>query len=439
MGASLQVARVSFTLRKEDVNKGSYLRYDEAAIGARPDYDSALKSEGLQIAPIAFSQSFFDATSVCYGEVSLSWGVNIVVPGATPDVSGVVMIYSPNGEPQTISSGQILVESSNSYAYEHVGVPEGHWAYYSLFVHYTSTGGDDYYEKAASLSVLQPKNYGSTLMLWNRIPEFYRNQDQDIAQQQLNAGTYIPSPCAAPGMIPFDAPIGPLFKYLSIIGYDMDRMRTILDYVMTAKDPILADGQVLDAVAQQMGVTMKTSDLGAARLRNVMDDIGYFRRSKGTPASIEGYAEAVGISEVDLNQTAHTVKRYAQRVNYVTVPKTATGIYQHRPAHVSEVATPTPFAGSPYATPPRYTITGTSFQSNGTGASAGVTHALIRINSPVPVEVGDAVGFSIHSGIGTEAIKWVRLVDAAGVQQAISYDMKRADGAPAFLVDFFGP
>lgn len=430
------MARVSFTLQKYDANKGSYLRYDEA-IAARPDYDSALKAEGLQLAPTAFTEAFFDATSVCYGEVSLSWGVEIEPVGPLPVVTGMVMVYSPNGEPQTISSGQVLVESSTDFSFEHTDVPQGHWAYYSLFVHYTSNSGDDYYERAASINVLLPRNYGSTLALWNRIPEFYRNQDQAIADQEVANGVYRPAPCAAPGLVDDDVPMGPLFKYLSIIGYDMDRMRTILDYTMTAKDPNLADSEVLDALADEMGVSMSTSDLGASRLRNVVNDVGYLRRSKGTPSSIEAYGQAIGISDIEIDQAAHTIRRFSQRVNYVTVPKTATGIVQHRPAHENEELTPTPFAGSAYATPPRYTVTGTAFQSNNTGASAGVTHALIHISSPIPVRVGDSVGFSVHSGIGTEAIKWVRIVDDAGVQQGISYDKKRADGAPAYQVDFF--
>src|ERR1700741_1653963 len=168
------MARVSFRLRNTSGELGSYLRYDEDELGPRTDYDSALRADGLQLAPQEFSESFFDATSVCYGEVDLTWAVNIVdTITADPQITGVVVVYSPNGEPQTIASGDILVESTNTFNHTQGGLTEGRWAYYSLFVHYESNAGDNYYEKVASVAELVPKNYGSNLLLWNRIPEYY--------------------------------------------------------------------------------------------------------------------------------------------------------------------------------------------------------------------------------------------------------------------------
>lgn len=338
------MARVSFTVRSTAGASGSYLRYDDA-MGVRTNDDSKLRYDGFQFAPSVFDASFFQADSVCYGEVQLNWGVTILPIAAPPPVvTQSLLVYSTLGEPTTILSGEVLVENDSTLAYTHTGLPEGQWAYYSLFVHYASTGGDSYYERVASLSVLVPKNYGSTMALWNRIPAHYREQD-------MNMGTADFAPCieTPPGDV-----VGPLFKYLSIFGFDMDRMRTILDYVMTAHDPAVADTEALDALAIQMDIlgtkatmlfnqTMTAADLGTARLRRVLNDIGFFYRAKGTPASVQFLARALTGSDVTLDTAAHTVTIYSQRVNYITAPANPVSLLTSRSAVDSEVTTPLPF------------------------------------------------------------------------------------------------
>lgn len=443
------MARVSFTLRRTESNPdlGSYLRYDDtqsyessapggsaaASIGpgSRTDYDSALRADGLQIAPEEFEESFFEAISVCYGEVSLDWAVNISEsPGDSPVVTEVLVVYSPLGEPQTIASGQVLVESDSEYSYQHTGLPEGKWAYYSLFVHYQSTGGDSYYERVASLSVLVPKNYGSTLDLWNRIPAYYRLQDQLLGEEETSAGCY--------GTLPADNVIGPLFKYLSIIGFDMDRIRTIIDHMMVSRDPSIAHSQVLTALGQQMGTLLKTSDLGAQRMRALMNDIGFFRRSKGTEIGIEYFAKSVSNSDIEINQVDKTITIYSQRVNYITTPKNGSGIVTHRAAgDVEQVeANALPFSDTTYsAYSGSYNYSGTNFTTTGTGAGADVNSVIFHIDSVVPVRLGDSVGFSVHSNIGTSALKWARVVDASENVLGFSDVGKSIDGVRAYEVN----
>lgn len=408
------MARVSFTLRRpsSDVDLGSYLRYDND-LGVRTDLDSTLRADGLQIAPTTFSESFFDATSVCYGEVSLEWAVDVAdAPGVgTPEVTGLVLVYSPLGPPQTMAAGSILVESSDTFSYEHSGLTEGRWAYYSLFVHYQSDSGDDYYERVASLSVIVPKNYGSSLMLWNRIPEYYRQQDTALGDSDY-------SPCL--GSVPPGNVVGPLFKYLSVIGFDMDRIRTLLDYHMVANDPRLANSEHLDALSKQLDGMLLSNDLGAARLRSLLNDIGFFRRTKGTELGTSFFGRAISGSVMDIDQDTGEITVYSQRVNYITTPKNGSGVTQHRPAHMDEAAVTEPFSLDMSAYDP-YEVTGSSFVSNGTGASVGVTHVLIHLDSPVPVVLGDRVCFAVKSGVGTSAIEWIRLVNAAGDDMALPF------------------
>lgn len=443
------MARVSFTLRRTDTTPdlGSYLRYDDAqsyetstpgggSAGAsvapfsRTDYDSALRADGLQIAPEVFEDTFFEAISVCYGEVDLDWAVNISEsPADTPVVTEVLVVYSATGEPQTIASGTVLVESSSEYSYQHGGLPEGKWAYYSLFVHYESTGGDSYYERVASLSVLVPKNYGSTMDLWNRIPAYYRLQDQ-LLGEVTEVGCY--------GTLPADNVIGPLFKYLSIIGFDMDRIRTIIDHVMVSRDPSIAHSTVLTALGQQMGTILTTSDLGAQRMRALMNDIGFYRRSQGTEIGIEYFAKSVSNSDISIDQVNREITIYSQRVNYVTVPKTGAGIITHRAAGDVEhtEANALPFSDATYAAySGSYDYSGTDFTTTGTGSGDDVNSVIFHIDSVVPVELGDTVGFSVHSNIGTDALKWVRVVDASENVMGFSDVAKSVDGVRAYEVN----
>jgi len=336
------MARVSFTLRRPstDADLGSYLRYDDA-LGARTDYDSALRADGLQTAPSTFATSSFSATSVCYGEVELEWEVPLVAVEdltATPEPTDVVLVYSSEGEPATIASGTILVESTDTFAYSHHGLMEGRWAYYSLFVHYQSTGGDSYYEKVAALSVIVPKDYGSTAQLWKRIPEYYRNQDTMIGDLDYDAA------CLGSVITSSTQTVGPLLKFLAVFGYEIDRMRTLLDYQMVAYDPALANSEHLDALSEQLGVDMLSSALGSRRLRTLLNDIGVFRRSKGTASSVEFFGQAIAGSDVSIDQATGEVIVYSQRVNYITDPVDGESVTTTRPATVLEETAPQAFS-----------------------------------------------------------------------------------------------
>lgn len=443
------MARVSFTLRRSDSDPdlGSILRWDDDLGADRTNYDSALRADGFQIAPEEFTESFFDVTSVCYGEVSLSWGVDISpTVGEAPTVTGIVVVYSPLGEPQTIASGDILVEASDTFSYEHTGLVEGRWAYYSLFLHYESSGGDSYYERAASLAVIVPKNYGSNLMLWKRIPEYYRIQDTLLGDSNF-------SPCL--GNVPPGNVVGPLFKYLSVIGFEMDRARTMIDYQMVSFDPDLANTEHLDALGQQMAVGMRESDLGGKRLRTLMNDVGFFRRSKGTLLGTEFFGKSISGSVVEIDQDAGEITVYSQRVNYITSPKNGAGITTHRPAFYSEQFSPDPFEGGSGLFPAEdlwpstslfpeedttlggyntYTVVGSSFTPNGSGASVGLTSVLFHLDSPVPVKLGDRICFSVQSNVGTNGIKWARLVDSEGNEIGFENVSSTVGGSPAFEI-----
>ena len=347
------MARVSFTLRRNTVDHGSFVRFDTTEYNAAAsagnaasagtwtlsgdrDSDASLRSDGYQLPPVEYAESFLEAYPVAYGVSKITWGAPLESVGGSPAPSQTVLVYSPYGPASTISSGTILSEGSTEFTYDHNGLVGGQWAYYTLFIRYQSNAGDDYYEPAASVEILIPENYGSTTLLWNRIPQYYREQDTAIGEYVDPTSDFAVQEL---GATPVGNVVGPLFKFLSIFGFEMDKTRTLIDYLMVTKDPGIANTESLDALAQTVGVGATSEVINASRVRAILDDIGYIRRSKGTLAGLEAFGRAVSSSELVVDTSSREITFYSQRVNYITDPQDANITncsVTHRPAHVSE-------------------------------------------------------------------------------------------------------
>jgi hypothetical protein len=315
------MARASFTLRKTTLDQGSYLQYPIDPAGAasigdaiydeRTDNDNFLRADDLLLVPtgpgFTLDAGVFEATVLDYRTVRVKWNVQLESTlGETPVPYQAIIKYTEDGASQTINVGETLRESSYSDSVIHA-VPEGvSWAYYTLFIRYLSSGGvDDYYEPVASVKVLMPTNYGSTEDLFARIPEHYRWLDnrQAITQDR-----------------------GPLYRFLSIIGWDLDRTRTLLDYIMTMRDPQIADQEALDALAEDFGIGIKSHELGTQRVRSLIDGIGLIRRGKGTLGIVERTLKSLTGCDVSYDPDTGDIKVYAQRVNLIYDPRLNSGI-----------------------------------------------------------------------------------------------------------------
>jgi phage tail-like protein len=312
------MARKSFTLQKLSAEYGSYVQYPSgtgaASVGltVRTDDDSRLKSDGLLVAPILSTPvrsgsllpyaSFFSAEVSDYEEIILTWDaplndLSLAPTNSTVVATALLISYSEDGEPPTVSDGTVITSDATSNIYYHK-VPSGKWAYYTMFVKFESRDGDLYYEPTAKLAVLTPAKYNSVDDLYKKIPEYYRNLDDNMS---TGLG-------------------GPLYRYLSIFGFEIDRVRTALDFMISMKDPQLANSEVLDYLAQDLGVDLRAHELGAARLRNLMNIIGYLRRSEGTIGSLEYAMQAITGSDIEIDVDNYVVKVFAQRVNLLKDP-----------------------------------------------------------------------------------------------------------------------
>lgn len=320
------MAFVSFRLRRKDNISapdpnpfGSYLRSDETTAPTgltRLDTDSALRADGFITAVVGEQILSFSAVATTYTSVNLAWSqINISDREAlTTGESGVfeiVVVYSKTGFPETVSDGVIIktqTHSDGTYSVTHQNVDSGRWAYYSLFVHWNQNGtgpsGVNWYERVATLQELVPLNYGSSDQLWSRIPLHYRNDDvegRDDDPEGMSQGHFQ--------------------RFIKIFGFEMDRTRSLINAVMTQYDPILTESESLAELSTMVGLEVGINDIGVSRIRQILQDIGYYRQRKGTIEATRRYLTAVSGCRVDVieSQTSprYTFRVFAEKANLV--------------------------------------------------------------------------------------------------------------------------
>lgn len=447
------MARKSFVLRSTSATAttgGSYLQYPSgseaasAGLVVREYVDTLLRADGVTtdgatsdpilsdpIIPGYTSPSgqvltkvaFFESNILDYNEVKLTWGTSLVnTLTTTPQPTRVIINYSSLGEPQTVSDGLTLVDSATISEITHYPNP-GEWAYYTLFVKYEAYTGNasagasvgvEYYEKAASVSELMPFNYGCTADMYAKIPEYYRLLDG--VQDSGNGG--------------------PLYRLISLFGFEADRAKTTLDYLMSCKDPLRSHSQVLNVISKDLSLGINSDELGASVLRELLNNIGTVRRSFGTADAVKTIAEALTGSYVDVNKTNNVIKVYAQRVNLLKDPEIysgAKGSFAGGSPYTSDFATtlltggasvPSVTAsysgGDPYSSlttidefPLDPSVTPSPFDDPSTfnelwsyfpdPASGGSTTVLQTVDPYVYVTGGETLTFSIQGSLYTNA------------------------------------
>lgn len=326
------MGRVSFRLRRdssisgETVNAGSFNRGGQqwqsiAGVSTtNQDNDRGIRSRNLVLAFDSGEESFLEALSVDYNTNLIAWSISTtpttvpLVPTNGSGLVGLKLVYSPTGYPEAADDGITVYEeydvdptSGRNIALQtisHQSAIEGAWGYYSLFGRYYqdiggATGSGSYwFEKLASVECLTPNNYGSTQLLWSRLPLYYRESDVT----------------------------GDLAKFINVFGFEVDRTRTLIQSVIHGHDPLLAEAEGTAQLARLVGLEVGVDDIGVTRTRALLHDIGFLRRRKGTTTGILGYLRAISGSDVDfiLNAGNYRATVYAQRANLIGDPRFVT-------------------------------------------------------------------------------------------------------------------
>jgi hypothetical protein len=372
------MAYVSFRVRREDlagapdVNPfGSYVRGIDTTAPAgltRQDSDFALRADGfVNIVPELVVTAEFSATARSHNSVRLNWSQFSLSNPATnsvgnTEIQAIVVVYSPTGAPETVADGEVVKRQEYydfTYAIDHEGLVAGKWAYYSLFLHWNQNGtgisGVNWYERVATLQELVPKNYGSIDALWTRIPRYYRENDYQGASY------------------------GHLRHLLEIFGFEMDRTRTLIDSVIAQYDPRVTETESIEQLASMLGLEVNIDDIGTSRIRQIIQDIGYYRQRKGTLDATRQYMTALSGCNVDvvesINNPKYTFRVYAERANlvadslFVVTSATKKWNYSSNSASVS------------------VTNTGDGLQVVNTGSSSAQFALISQIGVPVSASV----------------------------------------------------
>lgn len=315
------MAFTSFTLRNTLSNNGSSLRRTNVnQDSSNPNgsgtavFDSALRADGFFLPfPSEYLESTFSVNVYRRDEVDLQWAIAtplVDTPTSPTDFEPVELLIraSGTGEPVTANDG-VLVRSYvyNNYEESLIDrdqyyIVDGGWVYYSLFLKYASSSGDAFYEKVADLSVQIPINFGSTENLWSRIPTYYRELDEDYAKNTTD----------------YEYEKGPLYRFIDLFGWEMDKIRTTTYDTMRINDPDVVHSSAIDALANQAGIEFGKNSLGTSKLRTILNNIGFLRRSKGTQDSVEAYISALsgcGVTvENNIKETITTDSTNLKRV-----------------------------------------------------------------------------------------------------------------------------
>lgn len=337
----------SFTLRKTSVGYGSYVQKDAD--------DTALRSDNY-ISPsnaVALTNTF-SANIIDHESVLLSWKLSelLVTTSATAAPVALTIVASSTGEPQTIKDGDIVFTTTSNSVSSYVDIPrveKGRWVYYTLFAKYSDFDQYEWYESLASLYIQIPKQYNSIDNLWARIPDYYKNLD--AAQEGQ-----------------------PLYNFLELFGWEMDRTRTLIDTIALSNDPELAVTPALAELAYEMGLETTIEAVGPTKVRKLLQSIGKVRRNKGTLQSIEYYLSALTGCRISYERDTsnptnimHVFNVHSQRVNFVSDPKFSqapTGSSTNTGANYMVASTVSPTWGV-YSYGPTTSI-GASASTNGT-------------------------------------------------------------------------
>ena len=293
----------AFTLRKISAERGSYLQSN--------GNDSSLRADKFVLSPSVTSDTnTFTANVINTNSVLLSWELSFVFSASAGldgyGVKEIAIVSSPTGEPVTYKDGSVVTTVNNDSItsfFDVARVTPGRWVYYSLFIKYSDFEATptEWYERAATLFIQIPKQYNSINNLWSYIPEYYRNLDYSLHNT-------------------------PLYNFLELFGWEMDKTRTLIDSIGVANDPDLAPTPGLHELAYETGLEIDIEVLGTTKARNLLNNIGSLRRRKGTLESIASYLSAIAGSQVTYQVTgtgasaSYDFKVHNQRINFAADP-----------------------------------------------------------------------------------------------------------------------
>lgn len=156
----------------------------------------------------------------------------------------------------------------------------GGWYYYTILLHNPDS---ETWEQAGSTSVLVPFDYDSTERLWSFVPEYYRLIRDDTTAgysdvlYNINPQVYLSNKDTVDNDV--------LFRFLTVLGWGLDILRTQIDTILDGYDPNLMHISRLSLLAHQFGGVLESS-VPTKNNRSLVRNLPLLYRKRGTPDGI---------------------------------------------------------------------------------------------------------------------------------------------------------
>ena len=236
-----------------------------------------------------FSIDPFTYTAIDYATLHLTWhpplATNAANAAGVNDCTYLRLVRNAHNLPQDEDDGTYLWGTSTTTppysdfvqrptSFTDTGLGGGFY-YYTMWGWSLATQS---WVRCSDLIALVPINWGYGYRLYSLLPMTYRDQDAVLVDP------YNPWPV--------DSPRPPLQRYLSLIGFQLDFIRTELESLTSVNDAMNCSGALLPLLAQQFGLPNEP-EIGMQQERTLIQNAIHLYKLKGSPRGISEFCSVL--------------------------------------------------------------------------------------------------------------------------------------------------
>jgi len=141
----------------------------------------------------------------------------------------------------------------------------GRWYYYSIFLYVKGSTSSAQWRLAGSMDALTPINYKHNEKLYELIPPYYRNKDQE----------------------PYSGNYNHLYRFIQLIGFELDYTRTLAEGIENVYNIDDTHDDLMHALGETNFGVRAEQALGDIRYRSILAAIGKLQSERGRPSSLQ--------------------------------------------------------------------------------------------------------------------------------------------------------
>lgn len=228
------------------------------------------------VPPTQFKALNFNGIPDSYDSVLLSWGL----PGGAWD--HMYLVRSSFEFVSAPGDGTVVLDADASSApgsFVDTGLQPGRFYYYTFLVR--TEDATPRFAQAGVVIVLVTYDYDYRDQLYQLLPSIYREKDNDLTTIGANP------------------PGGPLFRYLELIGYQDDVLKSEIDSLLWTYNVDLVSGGLLPLLANQFNLDFEP-EIGMKALRRLLKNIVFLYKNRGNQTGLEGLLSALTGYPIDI-------------------------------------------------------------------------------------------------------------------------------------------